>query len=157
MTIRIMNETDIDGAALVHCAAFPRQEKSREWLKCTANAFPRMMCYVIEMDDKIVGYIIWGQKSGFRTEVVLELEQIAIHPKNQGKGLGEELIRSSLSLVKSQLNKQGSKLKHILVTTREDNDAQKLYRKVLGAEVEATICNLFSANEVYMVARHVQI
>jgi ribosomal protein S18 acetylase RimI-like enzyme len=42
-----------------------------------------------------------------------------------------------------------------LVSTRTDNQAQKLYRKVLGAEVEATIKNLYSADEVYMVARHV--
>jgi len=86
---------------------------------------------------------------------VLELEQIAVHPDHQGDGFGQELIESSLELVKSQLDIQGSKLKRILVTTREDNDAQKLYRKVLGAEVEATINNLFSANEVYMVARNV--
>ncbi|QUM85560.1 N-acetyltransferase [Moritella sp. 28] len=86
---------------------------------------------------------------------VLELEQIAIHPSFQGNGFSQDLIERSLKLVKSHLTNQGSKLKHILVSTREDNDEQKLYRKVLGAEVEATISNLFSANEVYMVARHI--
>ena len=35
------------------------------------------------------------------------------------------------------------------------NHAQSIYRKVLGAEVEATISNLFSGDEVYMVARDV--
>jgi len=155
MTVRFMEESDLGGASRVHQDAFPRQSKSHEWLKCTSSAFPRMLCYIKESESKVIGYIIWGQKSGFRPEAVLELEQIAVHPDHQGDGFGQELIESSLELVKSQLDIQGSKLKRILVTTREDNDAQKLYRKVLGAEVEATINNLFSANEVYMVARNV--
>ena len=114
-----------------------------------------MLCYVQEHEGTIVGYIIWGQKSGFRPRVVLELEQIAIHPTVQGKGLGQKLIEQSLELVKSQLAKRDATLKHILVSTRADNAAQKLYRRVLGAEVEATLTNLFSADEVYMVARNV--
>ena len=41
----------------------------------------------------------------------------------------------------------------VVVTTRADNAAQKLYRKTLGAEVEATIASLYSGDEVLMVAR----
>jgi hypothetical protein len=41
-----------------------------------------------------------------------------------------------------------------VVTTRADNDAQALYRTTLGAEVEAVIKNLYSADEVFMAARH---
>ena len=44
-------------------------------------------------------------------------------------------------------------LKAVVVTTRADNAAQKLYRKTLGAEVEATIASLYSGDEVLMVAR----
>jgi hypothetical protein len=54
-----------------------------------------------------------------------------------------------------QLSSLGSKVKHVIVSTRADNHAQSIYRKALGAEVEATISNLFSADEVYMVARNV--
>ncbi|KDE41433.1 Acetyltransferase [Nitrincola lacisaponensis] len=54
-----------------------------------------------------------------------------------------------------KLQKQGSVLQHILVTTRADNHAQRLYKEVLGAEVEATLTNLYSADEVIMVARDV--
>ena len=42
-----------------------------------------------------------------------------------------------------------------MVTTRADNAAQRLYKRVLGAEVEATITNLYSADEVIMIARNV--
>ena len=90
-----------------------------------------------------------------RPQVVLELEQIAVHPDFQGQGIGSLLIRESLPLVKAELAKKGSRLKAMIVTTRADNDAQRIYRKELGAEIEATITNLYSADEVFMVARNV--
>lgn len=101
------------------------------------------------------GYI-WNQKSGFRSEAVVELEQIAVLPSHHGKGIGSSLIEETLPLVKYQLTKQGSVLKHVTVTTRADNHAQKLYRDILGAEVEATIANLYSGDEVLMVARNIR-
>ncbi|MDA8646698.1 GNAT family N-acetyltransferase [Porticoccaceae bacterium] len=125
------------------------------WLSCTLKAAPRTLCFVIEQGHQIQGYIIWAQKSGFRPEAVVELEQIAIDPSQQNRGLGQLLIEQSLQQVKEQLGSVGSSVKLVLVSTRADNHAQSIYRKVLGAEVEATISNLFSDDEVYMVARDV--
>jgi ribosomal protein S18 acetylase RimI-like enzyme len=103
----------------------------------------------------VAGYIIWAQKSGFRSEVVLELDQLAIHPDFQGKGFGKQLIMQSLAMVKKTLTSRDAVLKHIIVTTRADNFAQALYKKTLGAEVETVIRNLYSADEVLMLARNV--
>jgi len=157
--IRLMQEGDLSEAALVHQSAFTRQRRSFEWLQCNLKAFPRYMIYVAELDEqpesKVVGYIIWVQKSGFRPEAVLELEQLAVLPECQGQGVAKALILESLSLVKQQLAEQDSVLKHVLVTTRADNFAQQLYKKTLGAEVESTISNLYSADEVLMIARNV--
>ena len=61
----------------------------------------------------------------------------------------------SLPLVKEQLGTRGATLKHIMVTTRADNYAQELYRQALGVEVECTIKDLYSADEVIMIARNV--
>jgi len=72
-----------------------------------------------------------------------------------GQGIGRSLIEETLPFVKYQLAKQGSALKHVTVTTRADNQAQKLYKDTLGAEVESTIGNLYSADEVFMIARDV--
>lgn len=155
MIVRMIEENDIDKASLLHGEAFPRQKSSKEWLLCTMKAFPRTLCYVVEQDGRIYGYIIWAQKSGFRPEAVIELEQIAVHTHQQNKGIGRHLIEQSLKKVKRQLWANGSSVKHVLVSTRADNHAQKIYRKVLGAEVEATISNLFSADEVYMIARNI--
>ena len=155
MNVRSMSEDDLGEVAMVHTNAFTRQRHSKAWLSCTLKAAPRTIFFVIEQDDQIQGYIIWAQKSGFRSEAVVELEQIAIDPSQQNRGLGQFLIEQSLQQVKERLRSLGSNVKHVLVSTRADNHAQSIYRKVLGAEVEATISNLFSDDEVYMVARNV--
>ena len=157
MLIRFMNVTDLSSVAQVHRQAFTRQKKSFEWLQCNLNAAPRFLNFVAIVNDEIVGYIIWVQKSGFRSEAVLELEQLAVEPSFQAQGIGRKLITESLPLVKVSLAENGSSLKHILVTTRADNFAQKLYKDTLGAEVETTISNLYSADEVLMIARFVSI
>ncbi|CAH7046648.1 3-oxoacyl-(Acyl carrier protein) synthase [Vibrio chagasii] len=153
--VRFMTEADLNGAALVHQATFVRQQNSKTWLQCNLSAAPRFLNFVAESDGEIVGYIIWVQKSGFRPEAVLELEQLAVLPTAQGQGLGKKLILDSLPQVKQKLSEQDSTLKHVLVTTRADNFAQKLYQSTLGAEVETTISNLYSADEVLMIARNV--
>ena len=106
---------------------------------------------------EILGYIIWIQKSGFRPQAVIELEQLAVSPNFQNQGVGRQLITESLTLVNNHLSINGSTLKHILVTTRADNVAQQLYKSTLGAEIEATITNLYSDDEVLMIARNVNI
>lgn len=155
IAVRPMESADLPLAAEVHRLAFIRQTRSAEWLRSNLNAQPKTLCYAAFTGAQCVGYIIWSQKAGFRPEAVLELEQIAVRPDHQGKGIGKILITQSLPQVARSLEAQGSTLKHILVTTRADNHALKLYRSLLGAEVEATISGLYSADEVIMVARNV--
>ena len=153
--IRKMVEDDISSVAEIHRQAFSRQRDSDKWITCNFRAAPRMQYFVAVHDYRIVGYIHWTQKSGFRPEVVLELEQIAVLPEVQGRGIGRILIVESLPLVKDQLNICNATLKHIIVTTRADNYAQRLYRQTIGAEVECTIKGLYSADEVIMIARDI--
>ena len=150
-----MEQSDLTAVAEIYQATFVRQSHSLEWLQCNLNAFPRYMMFVAQSDNEILGFITWAQKSGFRREVVLELELLAVKPSCQGKGVGKKLIVDSLPLVKTLLANKGAVLKHVLVTTRADNYAQELYKNALGAEIEATISNLYSADEVLMIARNV--
>lgn len=152
--IRAMLPADLSATAVVHRSAFARQKLSIEWLTATLNAHPRFLCYLAEEQGKVVGYILWAQKSGFRDQVVLELDQIAVLPDLRGQGVGRALIDQSLPMVKAALAQQGSTLKHIVVSTRADNHAQRLYRDAFGAAVVATISDLYSADEVFMVARN---
>lgn len=144
---------DLAAVAVVHAQAFPRQQSSLDWITCNAQAFPRMRYYVAVVDGGVTGYVLWTEKSGFRRDVVLELEQIAVLPDYQRRGIAEALIKQSLPHVTAQLEARGSMLNTIMVTTRADNAAQQLYAKVLGAKVEATIPHLFGVDEVFMVCR----
>ncbi len=158
MNIRLINKEDIAATAEVHKAAFTRQTMSYEWIECNSKGYPKSQIFVAENGDKkIVGYIHWCQKSGFRPEVILELEQLAVHPEHQGKGIGTKLIKESLPQVQRQLKRREAEIRHVVVTTRADNYAQELYKKALQAEVEAIISNLYSADEVFMIARNVKI
>lgn len=150
-----MNEKDVEDAAEIHSKTFTRQSLSYEWISCNFKAFPRIKYFVAEIEEKIVGYVQWIEKSGFRKDVVLELEQIAVLPSMQGKGIGTALIQRSLPLIKDELKKRNAHIKHIMVTTRDDNKAQRLYAKTLHAKVESTISNLFSSDEVVMISRNV--
>ena len=157
MQVRLMQKTDLDNVAEIHKLTFVRQQNSLQWIQCNFNAFPRFLNFVAEKEGEILGYIIWIQKSGFRPQAVIELEQLAVSPNFQNQGVGRQLITESLTLVNNHLSINGSTLKHILVTTRADNFAQQLYKSTLGAEIEATITNLYSDDEVLMIARNVNI
>ena len=152
MEIRIANVTDLASIAGIHAAVFTRQQHSDEWIKCNFNAYPLNRLFVVEIATKIVGYALWGEKSGFRQEPVIELEQIAVSQAYQSKGIGYELLVTSLESVKHAIAERGATIKSVLISTRADNAAQRLYRKAIGAEVIATIPALCSADEVIMLA-----
>lgn len=151
--IRPFADADLDAVARIHAAAFPRQRRSAEWVACKARAQPLVRIYVAAFHGGIGGYAIWAEKSGFRDRAVVELEQVAVDAERRRKGVGTALIRASLADLGARLADRGARLGAVVVTTRADNAAQSLYRRILGAEVEATIAGLFSADEVVMVAR----
>ena len=156
MNIRVRLATtspnDLEHIANIHREAFPRQRDSENWVRAALVAAPRVFVYVIETDGDIAGYIFWAQKSGIRPTAVVELDQVAVRKELQGRGLGESLIKASLALVTAELAGNGQTIKSVLVSTRADNEAQRLYARVLGARVVASIDDLYSAAEVLMVA-----
>lgn len=151
-----MHEDDIDAVAKIHSQQFARQKDSARWISCNFAAFPRIMLFVARDEkDKVIGYIQWIQKSGFRQESVVELEQIAVLLNQQGKGIGTLLIEKSLKYLKDYLADSNSNLKAVLVSTRTDNVAKSLYEKVLKAQEIAVIKDLYSHDEIIMMARDV--
>lgn len=148
-----MHEDDIDAVTKVHSEQFPRQKDSARWISCNFAAFPRILMFVARDEkDNVIGYIQWIQKSGFRQQSVIELEQIAVLKSQQRKGIGTLLIEESLKYIKVYLADTNSQLKAILVTTRTDNAAKSLYEKVLKAREIAVIKDLYSHDEVIMLA-----
>ncbi len=151
-----MHKKDIRAVAKVHAEQFSRQKDSVKWIDCNFAAFPRILIFVARDEkDNVIGYIQWIQKSGFRQESVIELEQIAVLKNQQSKGIGTLLIEKSLLSIKEYLAGANSRLKAILVSTRTDNSAKRLYEKVLNAKEIAVIKDLYSYDEVIMLAGEV--
>ncbi|RLG50623.1 MAG: N-acetyltransferase [Thermoproteota archaeon] len=151
-----MKETDIDDMTKVYLDSFKGMrdpESVEKWIRCNFNAYPRMQYFVAEIDGRVVGYILWVEKGGFRKEAVLELEQIGVLRDYRGQGIGSKLIIKSLEEMKKYLMGRGSKLKLVEVTTGTSNQAQKLYIKTLNAKPECLIKDLFRGDELIMIAR----
>jgi ribosomal protein S18 acetylase RimI-like enzyme len=145
VTVRAANVADLENIAAVHQESFARQSHSLEWVTATANGYPRMRYFVAQRGPDIVGYVV------FRAQVVLELEQIAVLPEYRGQRIGRALVGSLLD-VNEALRARDARVKAVLITTRSDNQAWRLYQSVLGAKVQAVITDLYSADEVIMVA-----
>jgi ribosomal protein S18 acetylase RimI-like enzyme len=150
-----MKEADILGAAEVHRRAFPRQTFSEEWVRCNLAAFPMTFCYVAEAKGKIIGLVIYVQKSGFRQEAIVEIEQCCVDPDFQGNNIGKSFAKETIPMVASEIAKRGAKLKTILANTRENNYPVISILENLGAKAIASISEMFTAAEVYYVIRDV--
>lgn len=154
--IRRMDEADIPSAGHIHRIAFPRQTLSNEWIECAYRSFPMSQCFVAELDGRIVSFVIWTEKSGFRQEAFVELVQGAVDPSVRGNGICTKLVLESLHMVADKIAERGATLKNIIVNTRADNEyALRICKNVLGAQQVAVVSGIFTADEVYLVARDV--
>ncbi|GBD33780.1 hypothetical protein HRbin34_00071 [bacterium HR34] len=155
MIIRKMKEDDIENVAKIYLECFHGMNDIdivKEWIRLKYLGYPANRYYVID-DGRIKGYILWVELGGFRKDAVIELEQIAVTPKEQGKGLGSKLIKESLKDIIKKLEIRGSRLKLVKVTTGIENQAQKLYKKTLNAKPVAVIPDFFRGDEVILIAR----
>jgi len=156
MTVKPLQKKDIAdvaGIASQHFGGMNKIEESVEWVCCNFRAFPRMQYFVAKEREKIIGYILWVEKGGFRRNAVFELEQLAVLKEKQGNGIGTLLIEQSLEEIKVFLQERGSKLRLVKVTTGAENKAQHLYKKSLGAVPAAVLVDFFHGDEVIMIAR----
>jgi len=157
LVVRRMVEGDLDSVVDIASKSFHGMRdraKARMWIECNLRCSPRMQYFVAEDGGRILGYILWVERGGFREEAVLELEQIAVRPEFRGQGVATELIKRSLGEVRRYLEDRGSKLKLVLVMTGSEHGAQHLYEKALNVEVECVIRDLFRGDEAVMVARY---
>jgi len=156
MKISKFVKKDIKDAARIASQSFSglkEKSKAKKWIECNFRAYPRMQYFTAKINNRIIGYVLWAEKGGFRNESVWELEQIAVDENYRGQGIGSELINKSLEEMKKYLKKRKSSLKLIEVTTGAENKAQGLYKKTLNAKIECVIKDLFRGDEVVMIAR----
>ncbi|MGA7861994.1 MAG: GNAT family N-acetyltransferase, partial [Thermoplasmata archaeon] len=154
--VRRAEEADLEWIAAIGSDAFSGLrplERAERWVRASFRASPRMAYWVAEDDGAIVGYILWIEKGGFRDRAVVELEQVAVERTYQGRGVGTALVRQSLEELERAIEARGARLKVIEVTTGTQQNAAEFYRRTLGAEVVATIPDLFRGDERVLIAR----
>ncbi len=152
-----LKEKEIDKVAKIASENFSGLKdvrKAKKWIVSNLRASPRMQYFIAKLGNQTLGYILWIEIGGFRKEAVWELEQIAIRKDFQGKGIGGELIKESLERIRKYLEKRKSSLKLIKVTTGIENNAQELYKRVLGAKKECKIKDFLRGDEIIMIKRY---
>ena len=155
-----MHKEDINQVARIYLQCFKGMQEfkvAKKWITLRHNSFPASQFFVVTLDKKFLGYIQWVELGGFRKNAVLELEQIAVSPEHQGKGIGEKLVKESLKQVSSYLHNRKSTIKLIKVTTGTANEAQKFYRNVLKAKPVAVIPDFFRSDEAILISRKTEI
>lgn len=157
LIIKRARKKDLSQMAKINLVCFhgcKNLKEAKKWILCNFLAFPRFQYFVALLKNKVVGYILWCFKGGWRKESVLELEQIAVKPDYQRQGIGSQLILESLKSMRKYLQRQKRKLKAVLITTGTHQKARRIYEKILKAKKEATIKNLFYGDEIILVRRY---
>ena len=89
---------------------------------------------LVAEEETVIGYSIltwgWGIESGGMEALV---DEMLIHPKRRGEGLGEQLLQATLARAKQE------GVKVVFLETEKDNPrSRKLYSKI-GFEEETSI------------------
>ena len=155
MKIRKATEADIESIAAVYQACFPNELNHDLWIRASLSSYPKGVYYVVSIDDRICGYILWCVKNGFRDKTIVELEQIGIHPEFSGKGLGRKLIEDTVEKFREHVGALGHAVDAILVTTAKGNFAEKLYESTLGVSRAAELSNYGSGTELILYRQRV--
>lgn len=153
--VRRLEAADIPQAAEVHRLAFPRQGHNLEWVKCCFASFPKSQCFVAEVEGKMVGLMICTEKSGFRKEAIIDVEQGCVLPEYQGKGIGTSLLMQALPMIAALISERGDVLTTLYGNTRADNALAVGISKTFGAEVVSRVSGIFPADEIFVVVRDV--
>lgn len=157
MKVRPAREKDLESIGNIYRECFPNEESHHEWIMACFRSAPKGKYYVIEIDGKMAGYILWCVKNGFRKSTIVELEQIGVSPSFSGKGVGRYLVSESINKFTLHVNQLGYEIGALLVTTSEGNYAENLYISTLGVERSCTIKNYGSGNETILYRSNINV
>jgi ribosomal protein S18 acetylase RimI-like enzyme len=112
--LRSMKHDDLDRVMHVEKACFPQNLLEDEIV--VYLTIPGHVAAVVEYEGEIVAFMLCR-----KDHVVFHLDDIAVLPSHQGKGLGKMMLR--------WLQKEFAtlKCKHLCLCVRFDNPAKKLY------------------------------
>lgn len=115
ITIRRAQMRDVEAIGAINSAVFlgdrDQVEGAREWAACWMQAFPLYQYFVLEVDGTVAGYAGWQMHGGFhRAEPVIELDQIGIDPKYQGRGFGPQMTQYCMPELAAWLKQKNTRI-----------------------------------------------
>ena len=103
MKIRKENQADSDAIARLNDEAFSSREESKfvEGLRASGNLY---LSLVAEEKGEIVGHIAFSPVvvEGHNLTTLVGLAPMSVNPKFQGKGIGSDLVRRSIEILRDQ-------------------------------------------------------
>ncbi len=113
--LRHAEERDLPVIAHINSTVFlgdrDRAEGAREWVESLFRSYSVYQYFVVELDNKVVGYAGWQMHGGFhRAEPVIELDQIGIDPVHQGKHYAQQLTRYGMSELADWIKKKNDRI-----------------------------------------------
>ncbi len=155
--VREMLYNDIPSIVDIYLESFKGMQDYNtveRWVSLKFNSKPISIYYIALSYGKVIGYILWSEHGGFRKDAVIELEQIAVSKMYRNKGIASKLIVESLRMLnRDYITARGSGIKLVIVTTASNNNAKRLYERVLNAREVAVIKDLYSNDESILIAR----
>lgn len=117
MNIRLLSELDLLALLAIEEATQPAPWSEAAFQRCWEANYPG---WVLEQDDKIVGFIVISLASG-----ECHVLNLCISPSHQRQGLGHQLLNYALKWAKEQ----GAGIVYLEVR-RSNKQAIALYRKM---------------------------
>ncbi len=135
--VRQAQEADLLQIAFLNGIAFAGNRLSpkaaNKWVQCWWAAFPLYQYFVAVEGERILGYVGWEIDGGFARDLpILELEQIAVDPTLQNRGIARQLIEQSYPAAMQVVRQENPAAKQVrmIVWFYEDNSpAQELYKR----------------------------
>lgn len=141
LTIHRADEKNLEGIARINASVFigdrDNYESALEWVGCWFRAFPLYQYFVVEIEDKVVGYAGWQIHGGFhRAEPAIELDQLGIDPTFQGRGLAPQLMRGCMQQLTGWMQQKNKRIEsHITFVVwgyTFNFNAMSIYAKQFG-------------------------
>ncbi len=160
--IRRAQENDLPHIARINAEVFlgdrDHPESAKGWSDCWFRAFPLYQYFVAEEDEVVVGYAGWQAHGGFhRAEPVIELDQIGICKSAQGKGIGQELMRSNMRALvdwtKESNDRIESHVSFVVWVYAFNFNAINAYAQVFGEGIQGSRTQFGNRAEVMLRSR----
>ena len=139
ITIRLMNENDINRAADIHLKVMREGlgQKMNYEIKDLFSSFIKKSpktCLVAELENNVAGFIIGEIKEwGFGLEKSGWIEMIEVDPKLMGKGIGKTLGEALIEYFK------GEEIKEVYTTIKWDSADLIAFFKSIGFDKSSFI------------------